>query len=320
MHRIMTESHTEKTPLEATVERCAHSVVSVKVFQEIAGSFDPKNPEHNQDSRWVPSGEGSGFFVSGDGIIATNRHVVSSGATETAFVVQLDSKKKLPAEILYIDPVRDFALLKVAGAKHPPLVIGDSDKVRRGATITIAGNPLGIGGSFSQGTVTSVPDNHEQIAFRTDADIRSGSSGGVMLNAKDEVIGINTFANLDSTGSIGGAIPINEVKIIIEHPRVFQGIQALFLEIRTQREAEDPISLEKAFSFALQGLEIIFKHELSPKGEEVSMQKIMSDAAVQYYFREMLKPARSSKYQEALEKKFGVSFSPTPTSKKETVE
>ncbi|MFA5877124.1 MAG: trypsin-like peptidase domain-containing protein [Candidatus Paceibacterota bacterium] len=316
----MNEVHTEKTPLERTVERLAPSVVSVKIFKEVKGLLDPKNPERTQESHWVPSAEGSGFFVSKDGIIVTNRHVVSDGSQDEALVVQLDSKKKLTAEVFYIDPVRDFALLKVAGSEHPPLVIGDSDKVKRGATITIAGNPLGIGGSFSQGTVTSVPDNHEQISFKTDADIRSGSSGGVMFNAKDEVIGINTFAHLDSTGSIGGAIPINEVKVIIQHPRVFQGIQALFQEIRIQREAEEPISLEKAFSFALQGLEIIFKQELSSQGREVSMREIMSDSAVQYYFRELLRPARSSKYQEALEKKFGVSFSSQSTKKGEAVE
>ncbi|TSD05391.1 MAG: peptidase Do [Parcubacteria group bacterium Greene0714_7] len=312
----MNEAHTEKTPLERTVERVAHSVVSVKVFKEVKGSVHPKNPERTQESHWVPTAEGSGFFVSKDGMIVTNRHVVSGGSQDEALVVQLDSKKKLTAEVFYIDPVRDFALLKVAGTKHEPLTIGDSDKVKRGATITIAGNPLGVGGSFSQGTVTSVPDGHEQFAFRTDADIRSGSSGGVMLNAKDEVIGINTFANLDQTGSIGGAIPINEVKVIIEHPRVFQGIQALFQEIRIEREAEEPISLETAFGFALQGLEIIFKQELSSQGREVSMKEIMADVAVQYYFSEMLKSARSSKYQEALEKKFGVSFSSTPASKK----
>lgn len=316
MQRIMNEAHTEKTPLERTVERVAHSVVSVKVFKEVKGSVHPKNPERTQESHWVPTAEGSGFFVSKDGMIVTNRHVVSGGSQDEALVVQLDSKKKLTAEVFYIDPVRDFALLKVAGTKHEPLTIGDSDKVKRGATITIAGNPLGVGGSFSQGTVTSVPDGHEQFAFRTDADIRSGSSGGVMLNAKDEVIGINTFANLDQTGSIGGAIPINEVKVIIEHPRVFQGIQALFQEIRIEREAEEPISLETAFGFALQGLEIIFKQELSSQGREVSMKEIMADVAVQYYFSEMLKSARSSKYQEALEKKFGVSFSSTPASKK----
>jgi len=316
MQRIMNEAHTEKTPLERTVERVAHSVVSVKVFKEVKGSVHPKSPERTQESHWVPTAEGSGFFVSKDGMIVTNRHVVSGGSQDEALVVQLDSKKKLTAEVFYIDPVRDFALLKVAGTKHEPLTIGDSDKVKRGATITIAGNPLGVGGSFSQGTVTSVPDGHEQFAFRTDADIRSGSSGGVMLNAKDEVIGINTFANLDQTGSIGGAIPINEVKVIIEHPRVFQGIQALFQEIRIEREAEEPITLEKAFAIALQGLEMIFKQELSSQGREVSMKEIMADVAVQYYFSEMLKSARSSKYQEALEKKFGVSFSSTPASKK----
>ncbi|TAK58908.1 trypsin-like serine protease [Patescibacteria group bacterium] len=315
----MIEAYTEKTPLERTVERVAPSVVSVKVFKEVTGSIDPKSPERAQESHWAPTAEGSGFFVSKDGLIVTNRHVVSGGSQDEALVVQLDSKKKLTAEIFYIDPVRDFALLKVAGTKHEPLVIGDSDKVRRGATITIAGNPLGVGGSFSQGTVTSVPDGHEQFAFRTDADIRSGSSGGVMLNAKDEVIGINTFANLDSTGSIGGAIPINEVKVIIEHPRVFQGIQALFVQIREHREAEEPISLEQAFALALQGLDIIFKQELSSQGREVSMKEIVSDAAVQYYFRELLRPARSSRYQDALEKKFGVSFSSEPTKKGEAI-
>lgn len=312
----MNEAHTEKTPLERTVERVAPSVVSVKVFKEIKGSLHPKSPEKAQESHWVPTAEGSGFFVSKDGIIVTNKHVVSDGVQEEALVVQLDSKKKLTAEIFYIDPVRDFAFLKVAGTNHAPLTIGDSSKMQRGATITIAGNPLGVGGSFSQGTITSVPDGHEQFSFRTDADIRSGSSGGVMLNAKDEVIGINTFANLDSTGSIGGAIPINEVKVIIEHPRVFQGVQALFMEIRTHREAEEPISLEQAFGFALQGLEMIFKQDLSSQGREASMKEIMGDAALQYYFRDLLKSARSSKYQEVLEKKFGVAFPPVPASKK----
>lgn len=320
MQRIMNEAHTEKTPLERTAEKCAPSVVSLKIYKEVVGAIDPKDPERRQDSHWVPTGEGSGFFVSEDGIIATNRHVVSSGSGEESFVARLDSNKKLGAEIMYIDPVRDFALLKVPGKDHPPVVIGDSDLMRRGMTITIAGNPLGVGGSFSQGTITSVPDGKEQFSFRTDADIRSGSSGGVMLNAKDEVIGINAFANLDQTGSIGGTIPINEVKAIIKYPRVFQGVQALFVQIREHREAEEPISLEQAFTFALQGLEIIFKQELSSQGREVSMKEIVSDAAVQYYFRELLRPARSSKYQEALEKKFGVSFSSQPASKRETAE
>ena len=320
----MSEAHIEKTPLEHTVERLAPSVVSVKIFKEVKGLLDPKNPERTQESHWVPSAEGSGFFVSKDGMIVTNRHVVSDGSPDEALVVQLDSKKKLTAEVFYIDPVRDFALLKVAGNDHPPLVIGDSDKVKRGATITIAGNPLGIGGSFSQGTVTSVPDNHEQISFKTDADIRSGSSGGVMFNAKDEVIGINTFAHLDSTGSIGGAIPINEVKLIIQHPRVFQGIQVLFRKIQEekilQEDTEHPLTLKESFDAALEGLERLFKQELPLQGREDSVKAIMNDAAVQYYLRDLLKSARSSKYREVLEKKFGVSFFLTPASKKETVE
>jgi len=169
-------------------------------------------------------GGGSGFIITKDGLIVTNKHVVID--EEAGYTVILNDERKFEAKVLAKDPINDLAILKIDGQNLPVVELGDSDKLKPGQTIIAIGNALGefsntvsvgvisglsrsitaAGGSFSE-DLTNV--------IQTDASINPGNSGGPLLNINGQVIGINTAVASGAQG-IGFAIPINEVKNTIE--------------------------------------------------------------------------------------------------------
>ncbi len=166
-------------------------------------------------------GLGSGFFLTADGYICTNHHVVADvdqikvrvGVTEYS------------AKVVGSDEMSDLALLKIEGRGFEPAFLGDSDRVHVGDWAIAIGNPFGLERSFTVGVVSAavrtgmdaVGNNHIQ----TDASINPGNSGGPLINIDGEVIGINRMIYSKSGGSlgIGFAIPINEAKRILNQLR-----------------------------------------------------------------------------------------------------
>jgi serine protease Do len=189
-------------------------------------------------------GGGSGFIVSGDGMILTNKHVVSDGQAD--YTVLTNDGQKYPAKVLAIDPMQDLALIKISatGSKSfPVMALGDSDNLQIGQTVIAIGNALGefrntvsvgvvsgLGRTISASGSGGSSETLEDI-IQTDAAINPGNSGGPLLNLKGEVIGINT-AIAEGGQSIGFTIPINQAKRDIQQVAANGKIVYPFLGIR----------------------------------------------------------------------------------------
>jgi len=168
---------------------------------------------------------GSGFVIDASGLIVTNRHLVEGA--QTIAVVFRDGTR-LPAALVGAGQRLDVALLKVAPTeKLTALRFGRSDRLRIGDTVVAIGNPLGIGASVSAGIVSALNRSIGESIFddfvQTDAAIYRGYSGGPLLNASGEVVGINTA--FDSTTPNGGpigvgfALPSDGAAIVVDRLR-----------------------------------------------------------------------------------------------------
>ena len=199
-------------------------------------------------------GMGSGFIISSEGYILTNAHVVE-GAVGLA--VTLADGKELEAVLVGVDEVSDVAVLKVDYPGLKSLKLGNSDGSRVGDYVVAVGNPLGRGleGTVTMGIIsarsrTITIDDHANTYIQTDAAINVGNSGGPLLNMFGEVIGINTAktinAGYDAYGAVisaeglGFALPINDVRQIVEHliTKGYVERAALGVHIATLTEAE----------------------------------------------------------------------------------
>lgn len=216
------------------------SVVSINVTSRGEGYF---GYSRDQESA------GTGVIVSDDGLILTNRHVVPSGTTSVSIVLS-DGTELDGVEVLDRtddDDSLDVAFLKVNDTKGKTLQaakIGDSGKMRVGDSVVAIGNALG----YFQNTVTTgivsgygrsiqatgsaggETDNLEDL-FQTDAAINQGNSGGPLVNVAGEVIGINTAVAAGEAQNIGFAIPINNIKGLIEGVKETGKIQRPFLGV-----------------------------------------------------------------------------------------
>lgn len=165
-------------------------------------------------------GGGSGFIISANGLILTNKHVVSDAEAE--YTVFTNDGKKYSAKILARDPVQDLAVLKIDAGGLPTLTLADSDNIEVGQVAVAIGNALGeFRNTVNVGVVSGIGRSITasgggisetlQNVIQTDASINPGNSGGPLLNLGGEVMGINT-AVASGAQSIGFAIPINQAK------------------------------------------------------------------------------------------------------------
>lgn len=140
-----------------------------------------------------PSAQGSGFFVSDAGVIATNAHVAKGQEVLTAI---LPTGQQLEAKVVYIDSDIDFALVKAEGRGFPHLTLADLATVRQGQAVIAIGNPgYGIPFSVTKGIVSAIGQKTDAARgtwIQTDAAINPGNSGGPLLNGYGEVVGMNT--------------------------------------------------------------------------------------------------------------------------------
>lgn len=185
-------------------------------------------------------GGGSGFIISSDGLIVTNKHVV--GDVKASYTVLLNDARKYEAKILAQDSARDFAVIKINVENLPVVRLGDSDSIKLGQTAIAIGNALGeFRNTVSVGVISGLARTitasggglTERIegVIQTDAAINQGNSGGPLLNLKGEVIGINV-AMVSGAQNIGFAIPVNQVKKAIESVKKTGRIVTPYLGIR----------------------------------------------------------------------------------------
>ena len=222
-----------------TVESASPAVVSIIVSKDVPIlERCPVTPFMGDDSFrfYVPCpspsgkterkeiGGGTGFIVASDGLIVTNKHVVSD--SKAAYTVFLQDGDKYESSVVAMDDGQDIAILKIEASGLPTLRLGDSDSVRLAQTAIAIGNALGeYKNTVSVGVISgkdrtvtaSGPSGTETIegVFQTDAAINPGNSGGPLLNLKGEVIGINT-AIASGAENIGFAIPSNKARRALE--------------------------------------------------------------------------------------------------------
>jgi serine protease Do len=211
----------------------------------------PTEPRPPRRSRVL----GSGFIIDPSGIIITNRHVIE-GMTD--ILVTLQDNSLLRATVLAQADQIDVALLKVtADSPLPSIRWGDSDTLRVADEVLAIGNPLGFGGSVTQGIVSALNRDIRDTPFddyiQTDAAINHGNSGGPLFNMRGEVVGMNTaiFAPAATSGSIGlgFAIPSNDVRFAAEALRNPGGMRPGTLDFRLQQVTPglaDALNMPKA--------------------------------------------------------------------------
>jgi S1-C subfamily serine protease len=193
-------------------EGAKHGVVQVTSTSVVSNSFFGAQEQQAQ---------GSGFVIDKDGHVVTNYHVVQ-GAKKVQ--VSFSDEEQMDAKVVGTDPSTDIAVLKIQGAMSrslTPLGLGDSSQVKVGDAVVAIGNPFGLERTVTAGIVSALQrriqaPNGFQIdeVIQTDAAINHGNSGGPLLNANGDVIGVNAQIETESGGNvgIGFAIPIDTVK------------------------------------------------------------------------------------------------------------
>lgn len=205
----------------ALVEKQSGAVVNISTTQRIAQpDFSAGDPFFEFFKRFAPQmpraqesqSLGSGFIISADGYIMTNAHVVDHADKIT---VRLTDKREYSAKVIGADKRSDVALLKIAAAGLPKVVLGDPGKLKVGEWVIAIGSPFGFDSSVTAGIVSakgrSLPQDNFVPFIQTDVAINPGNSGGPLFNMSGEVVGINSQIYTRSGGSMGlsFAIPID---------------------------------------------------------------------------------------------------------------
>ncbi len=262
---LTSEAATTPSALADMIERVNPAVVSVVVtkdvpvyeryFEEIDpwgfwGGFSvPRVRERGTEEREV--GGGSGFFVSADGLVVTNRHVVSD--TDARYSILTNEGKVYEVDVLARDPQLDVAVLKVRnlspGELLPYLSFGASESLRLGETVVAIGNALsefrnsvsvGVVSGLSRSIVASDRRGRSERlddVIQTDAAINPGNSGGPLLNLRGEVIGVNV-ATSRGADNIGFALPAHVVAGVVNSVKETGQILRPFLGVRYQMITE----------------------------------------------------------------------------------
>ncbi len=259
----------EHVSLADMIERVNPAVVSVVVTKDVPvyeqyyesvdpwglfGGFQiPRVRENGTEAREV--GGGSGFIVSSDGLIVTNRHVVAD--TEARYSILLNDGTVYQVAVLARDPQLDIAILKISDPLEQVLTyakFGDSESLRLGQTVVAIGNALAeFRNSISVGVVSGLArsivasDGHgrsEQLdqVIQTDAAINPGNSGGPLLNTDGEVVGVNV-ATSNGADNISFALPAHVVQSVVESVQTTGEIVRPFLGVRYAMVTDRLVSL-----------------------------------------------------------------------------
>jgi len=226
----------EESVIIDVVKKVSPSVVTIAIppIRNMNSSLDPfsffdlPNTSGEQDeTSSEPLNIGSGFIISTDGLIVTNKHVVSDSTVK--YTVITNNAKKYDVVKVYRDPLNDIAIIKIAPTQNKdnkllPVQLGDSSRLQVGQLTVAIGTPLGqfnntvtsgiisgLGRGITAGSIFEGVVEQLDNVIQTDAAINPGNSGGPLLNSSGEVIGVNTAVS-ESGQNIGFALPINSIK------------------------------------------------------------------------------------------------------------
>jgi len=229
-----------------------------RFFKEFRGWGDQDQGRHSErrhrrDDGPRPVAQGSGFFISEDGYVVTNNHVVEGGAV---FTVVTDSGTELDAKLIGTDPRTDLAVLKVDpdGKKLTYVDFADDAKVRVGDWVVAVGNPFGLGGTVTAGIVSArgrdIGAGPYDDFLQIDAAVNRGNSGGPAFNLNGEVVGVNTAIFSPSGGNVGiaFAIPASTAREVTQDLIRDGAVQRGWLGVEIQ-----PVTPEIADSLGLSG-------------------------------------------------------------------
>ena len=197
-------------PLTTVYEKVSPAVVSIQAMK-----INKAKPQRRFETI-----VGSGVVIERDGHVLTNAHVVDGAASLS---VTLDTRERVPARILGLDPVLDLALLRLESpASLTAAKLGDSATLKVGDEVVAIGNPIGLDQTMTRGIVSGLnrllPGISDQPMIQTDAPINPGNSGGPLVDRCGNVVGINTFISEDAQ-SIGFAVPVNAAKSVLRDLR-----------------------------------------------------------------------------------------------------
>ncbi|MET3560168.1 serine protease Do [Bartonella japonica] len=215
------------------------------------GRSNNKFPQHSHKLR--PIAFGSGFFISSDGYVVTNNHVISDG---TSYTVVLEDGTELNAKLIGSDPRTDLAVLKVNEEKKFSYVdFGDDLKLRVGDWVVAIGNPFGLGGTVTAGIVSArgrdIGTGSYDDFIQIDAAVNRGNSGGPTFDLEGKVVGVNTAIFSPSGGNVGiaFAIPAATAKQVVQQLIEKGSVQRGWLGVMIQpitKEISDSIGLKEA--------------------------------------------------------------------------
>jgi S1-C subfamily serine protease len=214
-----------------TVRREVPDGLDDPVFRRFFGEGLPSQPQER-----VRRGVGSGFVIDAKGLILTNSHVVNNA---DAVTVVFSDGRSLEGKVLGEDPLTDVAVVQVPANNLPTVELASSEQVQPGQWAIAIGNPLGLQETVTVGVVSALDRSSSDIGatgkrvgfIQTDAAINPGNSGGPLLNARGQVIGVNT-AIIQGAQGLGFAIPIDTAKRIADQLITKGRVEHPFLGIR----------------------------------------------------------------------------------------
>ena len=239
-------------------------------FQQFFGGQMPRTPQEQRER-----GLGSGVIVSADGYILTNNHVIDKA---TDIKVMLPDKRTFSGKVVGADAKTDIAVVKIATTGLPTITLGDSSKLEVGDYAFAIGNPFGVGETATMGIISATGRNGLDIEdyedfIQTDAAINPGNSGGALLNARGELVGINTAILSGRSGGnqgIGFAIPINMAKYvmdqILKNGKVIRG----YIGVGIQEVTPD---LAKAFNVPAEKGALVSSVEPGSPGDKAGLKR-----------------------------------------------
>jgi len=265
--QIVTNQPANMLSFADIVDKVKPAVVSVRVKGETPQTMSddsgdiPPNMERffrrffgdqapNRTPRRRTQGQGSGFFITADGYVVTNNHVIDKASTVE---IQTDDGKTYPAKVIGTDPRTDLALLKVDGRTDFPWVRMAPAAPRIGDWVLAVGNPFGLGGTVTAGIVSArgrdIGAGTYDDFIQIDAAVNRGNSGGPTFNLAGEVIGVNTAIVSPTGGNIGiaFAIPSETVQTVVAALRQNGHVTRGYLGVQIQpvtQEIQESLNLK----------------------------------------------------------------------------
>ena len=239
--------------ISVTIEGKTQKVQVQDPFEDFFGDFfgfgnrrqQPQQREYKQPDR---HGAGSGVIISQDGYIVTNNHVVGQADEIT---VKLNDSREFKGRIIGTDETTDLALVKIDAKNLPAIKIGNSDDLKLGQWVLAVGNPFNLTSTVTAGIVSAkartLGANGIESFIQTDAAINAGNSGGALVNAQGELVGINSmiYSQTGSYAGYGFAIPTTIMNKVVADLKVYGTVQRAVLGVQGQ-DVDKYIDSEKA--------------------------------------------------------------------------